>query len=147
MTDGAGGERLGELLLREGRLKEADLERALKAKGLVGGRLGTNLLELGVISESALLEALGRQRASCTAGRAELAHVPDAVLRSVPEKLARRHRLVPYLARGKTLYVASSDPGDLLWEDEISFLTSFMVRTCVALEFHVMLALRQYYKI
>ncbi|MEM1180298.1 MAG: hypothetical protein AAGM22_18285 [Acidobacteriota bacterium] len=147
VTASVGGDRLGEFLLREGRLSESALERAVKAQGLVGGRLGTNLLELGLVTEGVLLETLGRQRASCTAGRAELARIPDAVLRSVPEKLARRHRLVPYLVRGKTLFVASADPGDLLWEDEISFLTSFMVRTCVALELHVNLALRQYYKI
>lgn len=145
MTETAVRERLGELLLREGRLRQAALERALEAQGLVGGRLGTNLLELGLIGEGPLLEAIGRQRSTCTAGRAELARISPAVLRAVPEKLARRFKLVPYEVRGKTLFVASADPGDLLWEDEITFLTTFMVRTCVALELHVMLALRQHY--
>ncbi len=137
--------RLGELLVLEGRITQSQLERAVQVRQLVGGRLGTHLLELGFVQEEVLLEALGRQRASGTAGAADLGNVKPAVIRAIPAKLALRYQVVPYLVRGKTLFIAAIDPVDMLREDEISFLTSFMVRTTMALELRVKLALHKYY--
>lgn len=137
--------RLGELLVQEGRISPSQLERAVQVRQLVGGRLGTHLLELGFVQEDVLLEALGRQRASGTASAADLADVKPAVVRAIPAKLALRYQVVPYLVRGKTLFIAAIDPVDMLREDEISFLTSFMVRTTMALELRVKLALAKYY--
>lgn len=143
----ASSSRLGERLVSEGKLGPDQVQRALDNQQLVGGRLGTNLLALDLLGEESLLETLGRLRSTPTASAADLGRISSAVLRSIPEKLARRYRLVPYQVRGKTLMVASMDPGDVLREDEISFLTGFMVRTCVALELRVHIALRQHYEV
>jgi hypothetical protein len=53
--------RLGELLIAGRRVTPAELEDALENQVLHGGRLGTNLLELGVVTEAELAQALGRQ--------------------------------------------------------------------------------------
>lgn len=137
--------RLGEMLVLEGRISQSQLERGVQVRQLVGGRLGTHLLDLGFVEEEVLLEALGRQRASGTASAADLADIKPAVVRAIPAKLALRYQVVPYLVRGKTLFIAAIDPVDMLREDEISFLTSFMVRTTMALELRVHLALAKYY--
>jgi hypothetical protein len=137
--------RLGEMLVLEGRITQSQLERGVQVRQLVGGRLGTHLLELGFVQEEVLLEALGRQRASGTASAADLEDIKPAVVRAIPAKLALRYQVVPYLVRGKTLFIAAIDPVDMLREDEISFLTSFMVRTTMALELRVKLALSKYY--
>ncbi|MEM6793329.1 MAG: hypothetical protein AAF725_05075 [Acidobacteriota bacterium] len=134
------------MLLSAGHLSAEQLKRALETQNLMGGRLGTHLLELGFITEVNLIDALARHRGACPVTRADLTDIPRSVLRSIPPKMARRHRVIPYRVRGKTLHIASMDPGDVLREDEISFLTSFMVRTCVGLEFHIRLALRQYFQ-
>lgn len=139
--------RLGEQLVADGRLRPQELEKALETQTLVGGRLGTNLLELGLVEERSILEALGRLRSTRTVSASELRAVKPEVARLVPPKLAGRYRLVPYAVKGKTLFVASKDPGDPLQEDEISFLTSYMVRTCIALELRVEIALRRLYRI
>lgn len=133
------------MLVLEGRISQSQLERGVQVRQLVGGRLGTHLLDLGFVEEDVLLEALGRQRASGTASAADLADVKPAVIRAIPAKLALRYQVVPYLVRGKTLFIAAIDPVDMLREDEISFLTSFMVRTTMALELRVHLALAKYY--
>ena len=52
---------IGELLIREGHLTQEGLEEALDWQVLYGGRLGTNLLELRVVEEKHLAQALGRQ--------------------------------------------------------------------------------------
>jgi hypothetical protein len=137
--------RLGEMLVLEGRITQSQLERGVQVRQLVGGRLGTHLLELGFVQEEVLLEALGRQRASGTASAADLEDIKPAVVRAIPAKMALRYQVVPYLVRGKTLFIAAIDPVDMLREDEISFLTSFMVRTTMALELRVKLALSKYY--
>lgn len=137
--------RLGEHLVQEGRLTPAQLQRALQVHGLVGGRLGGHLLELGMIGEDVLLEALGKLRSTATVSAAELEAAKPAVLRAIPAKLALRYQMLPYMVRGKTLFIASLDPGDALREDEIAFMTGFLVRTTLALELRLCLALARHY--
>ncbi len=139
--------RIGELLVHEGQLTGQQLAKALQVQGLLGSRLGTNLLEEGLVTEAALLEAVGRQRSTRTVSGSELAAVPPEVVRMIPERLAERYGVVPFHLKGRTLLVASKDAGDLLKEDEIGFLTSCMVRTCIGLEFRIHEALTRYYRI
>ena len=139
--------KLGEILVRERELTHQQLHKALQVQGLLGGRLGTTLLEEGMADERAVLEALGRQRSTRTVSAADLAGVPADVVRMVPGRLAERYCVVPFELKGRTLSVASMDAGDLLKEDEIGFLTSCMVRTCIALEHRIFEALERYYRI
>ncbi len=52
--------RLGELLVADGRLTHEQIEQGLRAQVLWGGRLGTNLVELGLIDLDELSWALAR---------------------------------------------------------------------------------------
>ncbi len=139
--------RIGEILVREGQLTRKQLTQALRVQGLLGSRLGTTLLEEGLVTEDTLLSAVGRQRSSQTVSSSELAEVPPEVVRMIPARLAERYGVVPFHLNGRTLSVASKDAVDLLKEDEIGFLTSCMVRTCIALEFRIHEALERYYRI
>lgn len=138
--------RFGEALLAAGLLGPEQLKKALEMQKILGGRLGTNLLELGYLDEQTLLERLGEFRACQTVDARTLESIPKPVLNAVPPKLVRRYGLVPFQVRGKTLLVASKDPGDPLQEDEISFMTGFMVRSHIALELHLEVALRRHFK-
>ncbi len=53
--------RLGQLLLEEKLVQPAQLEEALETQVVHGGRLGTNLVELGFLKEADLARVLGRQ--------------------------------------------------------------------------------------
>ncbi len=141
------GARIGELLLSEGRLSPAQLKKALQVQSQIGDRLGTTLLELGLVGEDTLLAALGRQRSTRTVSRAELGNISPSVLKLIPGKLAARYRIVPFELRGHTLFVASMDVGDALSEDEIGFLTSCLVRTCIGIEVRIQEALTRYYRV
>lgn len=57
------GPRLGEILVRRGRISEAQLEPFLRMHDVTGRRLGTRLVQQGVISEGDLHDALGDQAA------------------------------------------------------------------------------------
>ena len=139
--------RLGERLVKAERLRPDMLRRALELQQQLGGRLGTNLLELGAVGEGLLLDTLGEQLATRTVKAAELKEISPEVLRLIPPKLARRYRVVPYERQGKTLLLASMDRGDALIEDEIRMLSGYMVRTNLALELRVGEALERYYRV
>jgi hypothetical protein len=53
--------RLGELLVAAGELTADEVEQALRAQVMWGGRIGTNLVELGYIDLDKLANTLGRQ--------------------------------------------------------------------------------------
>lgn len=53
--------RLGEILLREGLISTEQLQRGLEEQKAFGGRLGRHLIELGFMTEPALLDVLSRQ--------------------------------------------------------------------------------------
>jgi len=107
--------RLGELLVAAGELTAQDIEQALRAQVIWGGRIGTNLVELGYIDLDKLATALGRQhRLPAALGR----HFDksDAVVQAkLPAELAERYSCVPllYAGRGRSqLIVASIAPLD-----------------------------------
>lgn len=53
--------RLGELLIKEGAVTHEHVSEALRAQVIYGGRIGTNLIELGHAHIDAVAEALGHQ--------------------------------------------------------------------------------------
>lgn len=141
------GSKFGEHLLSEGKLNRAGLKKALEIQHLAGNRLGTNLLELGLIGEDDLIEALGKFRGTRIASAHDLKNIPPEVIRLVPPKMARRYQVLPIERKGNTVILASTDPGDALVEDEIGILNSCLARTVIALELRIHGALERYYKI
>jgi hypothetical protein len=54
-------ERLGQVLLRQGLIREEDLKRALKRQSANGKRLGHVLIEMGLLERGAIVDALRAQ--------------------------------------------------------------------------------------
>ncbi|MBS0381164.1 MAG: type II/IV secretion system protein [Proteobacteria bacterium] len=75
---------LGEMLVSEGTVRTADVERALEMQKQLGGRLGSLLLRVGAVSEDSLLEALSRQLGLPLLGR-ELPAPDDGALRALAQ--------------------------------------------------------------
>lgn len=137
--------RLGELLLEEGLISASRLRQALDRQRLVGGTLGANLLEMGVIDEVELLTAVGRQLETPVVYGHDLANIEPAIIQRLPVSLARRYGVVPFAIRGNTLCLASTQPGDIAIENEIALATSCLTRTFLALDVRVEAALHRHY--
>jgi hypothetical protein len=135
----------GEYLVVNGLLSREALKRALGAQSALECRLGSVILDLGLMTEPALLKALGRHSSARTVSAVELSDISPEVLAMVPPRFALRHQVVPFRLSGKTLSVAAIDPQDLLVEDELSQLTGSMIATFVALEVRLDQALARYY--
>jgi hypothetical protein len=137
----------GEFLVTRGILHSEGLRQALDTQRSMDGRLDTVLLDLGLVAESVLLQALGRYHSARTVSRSALATVPTEVARLISPRVATRLQVVPFKADGKTVNIATLNPGDLMIEDEIGLLTNSMVASFVALEVRLHEAMARLYGI
>jgi len=81
--------RLGELLTQNNLLTKAQLEEALKAQVLFGGKLGTILIEMGLITENALVDLLSSLLKLPCAHPGDLLNIPPHVIS--PHPTSRPH--------------------------------------------------------
>jgi len=139
---------VGERLVRRGAITREQLEEALEAQTIFGGRLGTNLLELGYIDECTLNEVLAEKFAvNPIQGEIADAQPDPQALALVPPGIAEKYRLVPLRREGRRLHVLMLDPSNLAVIDEISFLTGHMIKPCVAAEARILYLLEKFYGI
>ncbi|MDX9717173.1 MAG: type II secretion system ATPase GspE [Thauera sp.] len=103
--------RLGEMLVRAGKLSARDLERALMAQQEMGGLIGRVLVRLGVVSEVDVARALAEQ----CGWRLVLAEAFPAVLPeldAVSVEFLRMHRVLPLELSEDRIHVVMSEPQD-----------------------------------
>ncbi len=140
-------EKLGELLIKKNLLNQAQLEEALQAQVIFGGKLGTVLIEMGLITEDILAEVLGQLINIPCAKPGQLQNIPDNVIKIISPELAEKHKVMPVSVIGKKLTLAMADPRNLQSIDEISFRTGYIVMPILALEVRLVFALENYYGI
>jgi hypothetical protein len=137
--------RLGDLLVENNMITQTQLEEALKAQTIYGGKLGTNLVELGYISEASLTKFLSAQLSIPAAKPEDFTDIPEAVLALISRDFAVKHKMIPLKTEGKRLLVATSDPYDIKAFDELGFKTSKIIDPCIAPEILIVYALENYY--
>jgi Type II secretion system (T2SS), protein E, N-terminal domain len=140
-------QKIGELLVSEGLLTRKQLEEALKSQVIFGGRLGTNLVEMGIVEEQDLLRTLSKQLEIPFVSSEQLLAVPPDVIKLIPREMAEEYKIVPLSLEKKRLTAAMADPSDLSAIDAISFITGYIILPVVCSELRLMLALEQYYGI
>jgi len=133
-------------LLDQGLLSKADLRRARDAQRGRMGRLDTEIIDLKLLSESKALELLGKYHRTRTVAGSELEFASPEAIRMLTPRIATRLGVVPFRLEGRTLSVATLDPGELLVEDEIAQLSGCMVASFVALEIRFVEALNRHYQ-
>ncbi len=136
--------RLGELLLEEKLVTAAQLEEALETQVIHGGRLGTNLVELGFLKELDLARVLGRQH-SLPYASGEM--VPDpAALALVPRQFYDDADVLPMRIEATRLTVAVLGPNQVKALDALGFKAGKRVVSVVIPEFRMNQLLRTYCK-
>ena len=140
-------DKLGELLIKKNLLTQAQLEEALQAQVIFGGKLGTVLIEMGLITEDILAEILAQLLSVPCAKPGQLQSIPDNVIKIISAELAEKHKIIPVSVTGKKLTLAMADPHNLQSIDEISFRTGYIVRPILALEVRLIFALENYYDV
>src|SRR5215468_5798168 len=104
--------RLGELLVAAGLLTPDQVEQALRAQVLWGGRLGTNLVELHYLELDPLSRALGRQHHLPAALARHFEKADPELQARLPPEIAERFSCVPLLRMGpdKHVVIAAAAP-------------------------------------
>jgi hypothetical protein len=140
----SGPMRLGELLVKDGLVSAGALEEALEAQVVHGGRLGTNLVELGLVSEQDLAKALGRLH-NCAYAAGEMVPDPKAVALANPND-ADDKEFLPMRMDATRLSVAVVNPHDFPTLDALAFKTGKRVVPVVIPEFRMNQLLRRHAK-
>jgi type IV pilus assembly protein PilB len=137
-------DKLGELLVRSGRINQAQLNEALTLQKDQGGRVGTNLVKLGYLTEKQLVDSLA-QHFKVPAVELNGMDVDEAVLKIIPADLARKYTIIPVSKTGATITVAMIDPTNVFAMDDVKFMTGYRVEPVVASESGIRAAIDRYY--
>lgn len=132
---------LGQILLERRLIDAQGLAAGLQRKATTFGTLGENLVELGLVSEEAVLECLAEQLP--VMGEQVAAEKPKAIAlleveiapevkASVPIALLLKHRAMPLMlsSEKKELTLAMADAQDHAAIKELEFATTRRIRRC-----------------
>ncbi|HNU82782.1 MAG TPA: ATPase, T2SS/T4P/T4SS family, partial [Thermoanaerobaculia bacterium] len=136
--------RLGDLLVQSGKLTPQQLQQGLAAQKEKGGRLGSNLVRLGFLSEKELVEFLS-QHFGVPAIDLNRVEIDESVVKIIPADVARKYTILPVTKVGAKLTIAMIDPTNVFAMDDIKFMTGYNVDPVVASESALRVAIDRYY--
>ncbi len=133
-------ERLTENLIRDGHLDATQAHEAMARQVLLGGAIDTALLELRLVAEPAVVDALAKTYGLQSVGEEESTKKPDQkALRAFPEPWAKKHGLAPleFDEENKKLFVLSPAPADAMLIKRLAELLELDIQPQLAPEFRV----------
>jgi len=137
--------KLGEMLVRDGRLTEAQLGTALGFQARDGARLGTVLVEHGMVDLEALTVYLGLELGIPIATGAMLERAKRAAVRLLQPVQAFKHKCVPLVVQDRQLIAAIEDPHDFATLEALTSITGYRVLPRVAPELRIYYYIERYY--
>jgi len=136
--------RIGEILVEQGFITADQLEKGLAEQKTSKQLLGKCLVKLGFISEPKLIDVLSAQL--------DIQHVvlqqfnfSAQLIKSIPEDMARRYKVIPLFERNGVLTVAMVDPTNLRVIDHLKFKTGREIDPVLATEKSIMTAIEKNY--
>src|SRR5215218_9932779 len=132
----AGGGRIGEILISEGKISREQLEMALTMQRDDNRKLGEILLSLGFVTAEDLAQSLARHLKMEYVVISELSpdEVDAEVLRLLDEGTLRKYMVLPLRFENGRLVVAMSDPNNLYVLEDLRMITKHPIRPVVATE-------------
>ena len=138
-------EKILKIFIDKHLLKEADLEKALKAQREKGGSLSDILVELGLISRDDLMVALSQELDIPPINLSRYKIDPN-VIKLIPKKIAKRYRMIPISKMNNTLVVAMMDPLNVFAIDDIKAITGFDISPIITADRDIKEAINKYYE-
>ncbi len=138
---------LARFLVENKQINPDLMDDILQRQIIFGGSLDTNMLELGLLDEQTLSEALGHVHSLPLASRELLARRDPRMLNLFPSRLAKKHQVVPVAMGGRSVFVLTSTRIHPLVAEEISFMLSLAVKCHIVCEARLQGFLRSWFKI
>ena len=121
--------RIGDLLIQNGLITDAQLTQALEFQRTVGGsrKIGDILVELGFVSEENVCRALN-EKLGVEMMDLRTAQISADVVNAIPRSTAEKYCVMPIRMDKGAITLAMADPVDYYVIDEIQLLTQREVR-------------------
>jgi hypothetical protein len=137
--------KLGEAMVKDSLITKEQLRLALERQVIFGGRLGTNLVELGVIKEFELSEFLSKFNRVPAVDPQELISADKEIASSISIETVRKYNAIPFKMEKKRLHVAMLEPRSMAQVDELRFVIGVDIIPHVCSEIRFLYALEKLY--
>ena len=137
--------KLGQLLINNNIITEDHLGKALDLQNKEGGRVGSNLIKLGFLSEEKLVDFLSTQY-GVPAVELSSEEIDPSIIKFVPYEVAYKYHIIPISKNGASLTLAMADPSNVFAIDDVKFMTGYDVKPVVASESTIREAIERHYQ-
>ncbi|MBP2109933.1 ATPase, T2SS/T4P/T4SS family [Paenibacillus silagei] len=136
--------RLGDLLVENGIISEEQLQEALVDQRKTKRKLGDLLISQGYITEQQLIEVLEFQLGIPHVSLHKY-HIDPAITQIIPESMAKRYQVLPFLKEGGKLMVAMADPLDYFAIEDLRMSTGFRIEPAISTRDELQRAIARHY--
>jgi len=136
--------KLGQLLIASSVISEEQLKQALNVQKQEGGRLGSNLIKLGFVTDERLVAFLSRQYGVPAINLSDY-KIDPSILKLVPADMAKKYLILPVARVGATLTITMADPSNVFAIDDVKFMTGYNVEVVVSCESAIVKGISSYY--
>ncbi|MCH8084249.1 MAG: hypothetical protein IH885_08435 [Myxococcales bacterium] len=137
----------GHYLVEQAVITKEQFEEATQSRVVFGGRLGTNLAELGYMRVEDIGRHLSEHLEIPLAPEEWVSHPSGAARDAVAEELVEKHSVLPLHLEKRTLHLAMLSPRDPIQIDEIAFVTGLRVVPYVLPEVQLLALLEHHYEL
>jgi type IV pilus assembly protein PilB len=137
--------KLGQLLVSKNIITEGQLAQAIDLQKKEGGRVGSNLIKLGFLTEESLVEFLSNQYSVPSVSLSKL-EIDPSIIKFIPYDVANKYQIFPISKNGATLKLAMTDPSNVFAIDDVKFMTNYEVEPVVAMESDIKEAIARHYE-
>jgi type IV pilus assembly protein PilB len=127
------GERIADVLIEDGLLLPNQLEEAVGIQKIEGGRLLKILTDKRFVTEQDMTFSMGRCLNTPPINLSKL-RVPEDIMSIVPRDMAKANKLVPIARLNGKLFVAMSDPTNVLALDDLKRRVQLEIIPMIATE-------------
>ena len=123
--------RLGDILVRAGKINHFQLQEALKNQKILGKKLGEILVDQKIITELDIIEAVEEQTGIQQVNLNNIDFDKHAI-KAISQNLCEKYGLVPFEMDVHKIKVAMADPLNIFAIDDISIATALEVEVYIA---------------
>jgi type IV pilus assembly protein PilB len=127
------GERIADVLIEDGLLLPNQLEEAVGIQKQEGGRLLKILTDKQFVTEQDMAFSMGRCLNTPPVNLSKI-RVPEEIMALVPREMAKANKLVPIARLNGKLFVAMSDPTNVLAVDDLKRRVQLEIVPMIATE-------------
>ena len=124
--------RLGDILVRSGKITYDQLNEALISQKILGKKLGEILLNSNIITEKDMMEAI-KEQTGIKEVDLNTVNFDKRVIKMIPQNLCNKYTLIPFGFHEGKLQVAMHDPLNIFAIDDINIASGFEVEVFIDL--------------